>query len=76
MLVTVYGVIKTMALCKEPIRLCMSPPSITHVRTYIAVRDGEPSGTQFLTQIGKRYPNHPLVTLTQMGGSHASFRWT
>ena len=46
MLVMVHGVIKAMASCEEPIRLRMAPPSTTHVRAYIAVRDGEPSGTQ------------------------------
>ena len=48
MLVTVHGLIKATALCEEPIRLHMSP-STTHVRTYIVVRDGEPSGAQSLT---------------------------
>ena len=48
MLVTVHGVSKAMLLHEEPIRLHTSSPSTTHVRAYIAVRDGEPSGTQHL----------------------------
>ena len=46
MLVMVHGVIRATALCKEPITLRMSPPSATHVRAFIVVWDGEPSGTQ------------------------------
>ena len=53
MLVTACGVVKATALCKEPIRLRTSPPSATHVRAFMAVRDGEPSGTQPLTPDGE-----------------------
>ena len=35
MLVMVHGVIKVMALCKEPIRLYTTPPSTASMRTYI-----------------------------------------
>ena len=46
MLVTACGVIKAMALYEEPIRLRMSPPSATHVRAFMAARNGEPLGAQ------------------------------
>ena len=46
MLVMAHGVIKAMVLHKEPIRLRTSPPSASHVRAFIVVRDGDPSGTQ------------------------------
>ena len=49
MWVTVHGVIKATALCKEHIRLRTTPHFTTHVRAYIVVRDGETSGTQPLT---------------------------
>ena len=35
-----------MAFHEEPIRLKMSPPSATHVQTFMAARDGELSDTQ------------------------------
>ena len=46
-----HGVFKVMALHKVPIWLCTSPLflSTSHVRAYVALRDGEPSGTQSLT---------------------------
>ena len=44
-LVTAHGVIKAMTLCKEAIKVRTSPPSATHVRAYMAIMDGEPSGT-------------------------------
>ena len=39
------GVIKAMTLHEESITILSSPPSATHVRAYMAVMDGEPSGT-------------------------------
>ena len=49
MLVMACRVIKATVLHKELIRLCTSPPSTTHLRAYIAVRDRQPPGTQSLT---------------------------
>ena len=55
MLVTVCGVIKAMALHREPIRFHVSP-STAHVRAYTVVRNGEPSGTQSLTPDREEVP--------------------
>ena len=49
-LIAACGVIKAMTLCKESITVRTSPPSATHVRAYMAVMEGEPSGTQDPTQ--------------------------
>ena len=63
MLATVCRATKAMVLHEEPIRLCTSPPSTTHLRAYIAVRDGQPSGTQSLTpdreEIPQPSPSNP-----------------
>ena len=56
MLVTAHGVIKAMTLHKEPIWLHTSSPSTAHVRVYVAVGDGEPSGTQSLTPDREEVP--------------------
>ena len=76
MLVVACGVIKAMALCEEPIRFRMSPPSATHVRAFIVVRDAEPSGAQPPTPDRGRYLHHPPITPTQVGGPHVNCRWT
>ena len=76
MLAMACRVIKAMVLCEEPIRLHTSSSSAAHLRAYIAVRDGWPSGAQSLIQIGRRFTNHPLVTPTLMGGPHTNFTWT
>ena len=49
MLVTACGVVKEMTLHEESIQVRTSPPSAAYVRAYIAVMDGEPSGTQHPT---------------------------
>ena len=63
MLVMVCGVTKAMVLHKEPISINTSSPSATHLRAYIAVRDGWPSGTQTLTpdreEIPQPSPSNP-----------------
>ena len=53
MIVTVQGVVKAMTLHEEAIRVSPSPPSATHVRAYMAVVNGEPSGTQPPTSKGE-----------------------
>ena len=45
----VCKVVKAMTLCKESIKLRMSPSSATHARACMVVMDGEPSGTQHPT---------------------------
>ena len=54
----------------------MSPPSATHVRVFIVVRDAEPSGAQPPTPDRGRYLHHPPITPTQVGGPHVNCRWT
>ena len=49
MLVMAHGVIKGMVLHKESTKLRTSHPSAAHVRAYMVVMDGEPSGAQPLT---------------------------
>ena len=76
MLATVCRVTKAMAWHKEPIKCHTSPPSTTHLRAYIAGRNGWPSGTQSLTPDGEEDPQSPLVTSTKKGGSHTNSIWT
>ena len=57
MLVTACGVIKATTLHKEAIKGRTSPPSATHVRPYMVVMDGEPSGTQHLTPDREQEPS-------------------
>ena len=40
MMTVAHRATKAMALCEEPIKLHTSPPSIAHLRAYIAGRDG------------------------------------
>ena len=56
MLVMACGVIKATALHEEPIKLHMTPPSTAHVRVYIVLRGGEPSGTKPLTPDREKVP--------------------
>ena len=67
MLVMACGVIKAMALHEEPIRLRISPPSATIVRAFMAVRDGELSGTQPQTPNMKEEPQ-PSISDPHQGG--------
>ena len=76
MLVMAHGVIKATALCKEPMRLHMTPPSTTHVRACIVVRDGEPSGAQPPAPDREEEPQPSPSNPTQEGGPHINFRWT
>ena len=55
-LVMVHGAIKATALHEETIWLHMSLPLTTHVRAYVAVRDGHPSGTHSLTPDREEVP--------------------
>ena len=52
-LVTLFQSSKAMAWHEEPITLCTSPPSTTHLQAYITGRDGWPSGTQSPTPDGE-----------------------
>ena len=72
--VTACGVVKASSLHKEAIRVWTSPPSATHVRTYMAVVNGEPSSTQ--PPKGRSNPNYPLVTLTWVGGPYTNCKQT
>ena len=45
-----------MVLHEEPIRFHTSPPSTTHLRAYIAVRDRQPSGAQSPTPDREEIP--------------------
>ena len=76
MLATVCRVTKAMAWCKEPITLHTSPPSTAHLGAFIARRNGQPLGTQYPTPDGEEFPQSPLVTPTQMGGSYTNSTWT
>ena len=58
MLVTAWGVIKAMTLHEEAIKVRTSPPSAAHVRVYMAVVDGEPSGSQHPTPDMQENPQH------------------
>ena len=49
MQVVAHGVIKAMTLHEEPIMFRASPPPASHVRAYMVVIDGEPSGAQHPT---------------------------
>ena len=76
MLVTAHRVIKRRALCEEPIRLRMSPPSATHARAFMAAKDGELSGTQPPTPNRGKEPL-PSPNDSHLGGrTHVNCRWT
>ena len=49
MLVVAWGVIKVTTSHEEAIKVRTSPPSAAHVRAYMVVVDGEPSGSQYPT---------------------------
>ena len=51
------GVVKASTLHDEAIRVRTSPPSATHMRAYMAVVGGEPSGTQPPPSDGEEEPN-------------------
>ena len=60
MLAAVHRVSKTIAWHEESIRLYTSPPTTTNLKAYITMRDGQPSGTQSLTQDREEVPqSHP-----------------
>ena len=44
-------------LCDKAIKVRTSPPSATHGRAYMAVVNGEPSGTQPLPSDGEEEPH-------------------
>ena len=54
---TTHGVMKASMLHDEAIRIRTSPSSATHVRAYIAVVGGEPSGTQPPPSDGEEEPH-------------------
>ena len=51
------GVMKASTLHDEAIKVRTSPPSAAHVRAYMAVVNGEPSGTQSLPSDGEEEPH-------------------
>ena len=55
--VTMLGVIKASMLHEDAMRVRTSPPSSPHVRAYIAVVTGEPSGTQPLPSDDEEEPH-------------------
>ena len=60
MLALMHMVSKATAWHEEPLKLCTSPPSTTHLRAYIAGRNVHHSGTQPPTQEGEGVPkSHP-----------------
>ena len=80
MQVVACGVIKAKTLYEEAIKARTSPPSDTHVKVYMAVVNGEPSGTQPLTpdrgrnqispsdlHLGGRTPHQLQVNLGDLG---------
>ena len=52
----IHGAIKVTTLHEEAIAIWASPPSATHVRAYLAIRNGEPLGTQHQTPDRERDP--------------------
>ena len=61
---------------KNLLRLCTSTPSTTHLRAYIAGRNGQPTGTQSMTPDREEVPQSLPSNATQMGGPHANSTWT
>ena len=59
-----------------PIKLHTQPTTATHIRAYVARRSAHPTGTQSTTPEGGRFPSHPLVIPTQMGGPCTNSIWT
>ena len=67
-----------MELHDKPIRLCIHPPTNTHLRDYVAVREGCPSGTQTPTT-GREVVSQSLPSKTHLEESpptqfHMAFR--
>ena len=58
----------------EPIRLHTTPPCTTHVRAYIVVRDGEPSGTQPPTPNREEVPQPSPSDPHPEGRTHCQFQ--
>ena len=63
-------VVKAMTLCDEAIRVRTSPLSATHVRPYMAVVNGEPSGIQPPPSNGEEEPHLFPSTPIWVGESH------
>ena len=61
------GVMKALMFHDEAIKVRTSPPSATHVRAYIAVVNGEPSGTQPPPSDGEEEP-HLSPSNPHLGG--------
>ena len=59
-----------MAWHDEPIRLCICPPTSTHIRDYAAVRGKHPFGTQASIPAREVVSWSPLVTPTLLGGPY------
>ena len=76
MLAVTHMVTKPMAWYEEPIQLCTSPPSTTHLSAYIAWRNAQPLGIQSLTSEGEEVPQSLPSNANMVGGSHANSTWT
>ena len=69
MLVMACGVIKVTTLHEESIKLRTSPPHATHVRAYMVIMEGEPSGAQPATPTPDREEEpHPSPSDPNPGG--------
>ena len=56
--IAVCGVVKALTCCMmKPLEFRTSPPSATHMRAYMAVVNGEPSGTQPPPSDGEEEPH-------------------
>ena len=65
--ITAWGVVKVMTLCDEAIRVRTSPPSSNHMRVYMAVVTGKPSGIQPPPSNGEEEP-HTSPSNPHLGG--------
>ena len=65
-----HRVMKALMLHDGAIRVRTLPPSVTHVRAYMAVVGGEPSCTQPPPSNGEEEPIYPPATPTLVGESH------
>ena len=57
-----------MAWCDKPIRICIHPPTSTHIRDYIAARGRHPYDTQTPCTEREMVTHSPPVTTAWMGG--------
>ena len=74
--IAVHGVVKTLMLHDEAIRIRTFPPSATHVRAYMVAVDGNYLAPTLYPPVGRRNPIYFLATPTLVGEPHNTCKQT